>query len=83
MKMFMKRKIGMNIATIFTIVLVLNLLFGGICTKYCVNFYYNKYMQTDTGTGLTFFSFAIVGLFIGEVTIPVSVITYLIVRPLW
>lgn len=61
--------------TTLIVILVVNVLLGGLATEYVVEFwtaYFGKPMDVP------FWAAAIAGLFVGEVAIPLAVLTWLI-----
>lgn len=63
------------------IILLLNVTLGGVCTRYCFEFYGTK--MKGEPVEIAFWKAAIVGLFVGEFTIPGAIVTVLIVKPMW
>jgi hypothetical protein len=58
------------------IILVCNILFGGIATRYVVEFWGT--MIKGVPVHVPFFPCLIGGLFLGEFTIPVAVLTWIV-----
>ena len=58
----------------YVLVLALNIIFGGVCTQYVVNFW-GPYLVNHP-VHVPFLPCAIAGLFLGEFTIPAAAITW-------
>ncbi len=58
------------------LILALNILFGGICTQYTVNFWGSKIKKEPIHA--PFVPCAIAGLFLGEFTVPIAAATLII-----
>ena len=67
---------GLGCLSILLIILVLNLLFGGLATQYVVEFW-GPYIVHHP-VQVPFSVCVVVGIFFGEVTIPAAVLTWLI-----
>lgn len=57
-------------------ILILNLLLGGVCTQYVVDFW-ATYIQHKPVT-VPFWPCAIAGLFLGEIAIPAAALTWVL-----
>jgi len=54
---------------------LINLLLGGICTEYVVEFW-SSYFK-EVAVDVSFWPCALAGLFLGEITIPLALFTYI------
>ncbi|MFQ5661914.1 MAG: hypothetical protein ACE5F2_01530 [Candidatus Paceibacteria bacterium] len=66
----------LGITMIILISIVVNVLLGGICTQYVVE-YWATYFK-EVSVTVPFLPCAIVGLFLGEITIPAAVVTWIL-----
>lgn len=71
----MKKLFG-SLLGIFLVILVLNVVFGGLATEYVVEFWGARYKGHPVD--VPFGPCVIAGLFLGEFTIPAAVLTWLI-----
>ncbi|NCN07746.1 hypothetical protein GW933_03560 [Candidatus Falkowbacteria bacterium] len=55
--------------------ILINLLLGGICTEYVVEFW-SSYFK-EVAVDVSFWPCALAGLFLGEITIPLALFTYI------
>jgi len=70
-------KAGISIGCgILVIIIILNILLGGVCTQYVVEFWCT-YLQHKPVT-VPFWPCALTGLFLGEFFIPAAVVTLLL-----
>jgi hypothetical protein len=60
---------------VLIVILVLNILLGGVCTQYVVDFW-GTYIQHKPVT-VPFLPCAVAGLFLGEIAIPAAAITWI------
>lgn len=72
----MRKIIPARCGTIALVIIALNILLGGLATQYIVEFWasYFKGVPVD----IPFLPAAIAGLFFGEITIPLAVITWIL-----
>lgn len=71
MKTRMKKGFGCGCA-----IFILNILLGGICTQYTVNFWGTKIKKEPVHA--PFVPCAVAGLFLGELTIPIAAVTWVL-----
>ncbi|HTM68572.1 MAG TPA: hypothetical protein VL426_04690 [Candidatus Binatia bacterium] len=72
---FPMKKLFGSLAGILLFFLVINLVFGGLATEYVVEFWGSRYKGQPVD--VPFFPCVIGGLFLGELTIPAAVLTWL------
>lgn len=65
-----------KVVAFFVVLFVLNVAFGGLTTQYVVNYWVPKYINEKFHAD--FLPCAVAGLFLGEVSIPAAVITWLV-----
>lgn len=61
---------------IILVVLLINLLIGGVATEYCIEFWATQIK--GQAVNVPFLPCAIAGLFVGEFTIPAAVVTWVL-----
>lgn len=66
---------GVGCLAFIIVFLLVNILLGGICTQYVVEFW-GSYIK-ETVVDVPFFPCAIAGLFLGEIIIPLAVFTWI------
>ena len=62
---------GGTCCVLLLLMLAINLIFGGMCTEYCLHYWFNRHVP--------FIIASIIGLVAGELTIPAAVVTFLLV----
>lgn len=65
-----------KIVLIFLVILVLNLIFGGLATRYVIEFWGTYFKKVPVSAPLL--PCCVAGVFLGEFTIPIAIITWII-----
>lgn len=70
------KKIFGSFLGIMLFILALNVVFGGLATEYVVEYWASYSRQTPVD--VPFFPCAVAGLFLGELTIPLAIVTWVL-----